>query len=136
MLHQLNYRIRQVYQTSKGGISIPVVLTAGSLFVEGDAKIDTGSEYCLFQRRLADALELDLENGHQIQMETLAGIFTAYGHEVTLQTFDLAFDALVYFAADYGIPRNLLGRNGWLQQVRLGLNDYDETLYLSAYDDL
>ena len=117
MLHQLNYRIRHVCQTSKGGISVPVVLAAGGLSVECDARIDTGSEYCLFQRRLADALELDLENGHQMQMETLAGLFTAYGHAVTLQTFDLAFDVMVYFAADYGVPRNLLGRHGWLQQI-------------------
>jgi hypothetical protein len=68
-------------------------------------------------------------------METLTGVFKAYGHEVTLVTFDLAFEVMVYFAADYGLSRNLLGRNGWLQQVRLGLCDYDEMLYVSAYDE-
>jgi len=70
-----------------------------------------------------------------MRMRTLTGEFPSYGHEVTLQTFDFAFDAIAYFAADYDIPRNLLGRHGWLQMLRLGLIDYDETLYLSPYNE-
>ncbi|MGH9916452.1 MAG: hypothetical protein ACRD63_14325, partial [Pyrinomonadaceae bacterium] len=59
----------------------------------------------------------------------------AFGHEVVLLTFDLAFQTTVYFSANYGQERNLLGRFGWLQQVRLGIIDYDEDLYLGAYND-
>jgi hypothetical protein len=29
----------------------------------------------------------------------------------------------------------LLGRQGWLLQVRLGLVDYEQLIYLSNYDD-
>ena len=136
MSQPLYFKITYRYQASKGGISLPVVLSAAGNSVECEAKVDTGAEYCLFQRDVAESLELDLEDGHQLTLETLTGVFTAYGHEVTLQTLDIAFDVMVYFAADYEVPRNLLGRHGWLQQVRLGLNDYDEILYLSAYDDL
>lgn len=60
--------------------------------------------------------------------------FQAYGHTLSLTTLGLTFDeAIVYFAE--GLRRNVLGRRGWLDQVRLGLVDYDRTLYLSRYDD-
>lgn len=38
------------------------------------------------------------------------------------------------FAKYPGLQRNLLGRQGWLRNLRLGLIDYDNLLYLSAYD--
>lgn len=136
MTHQLDFKISYSYQPTRGGISIPTFLRAGNKDVQCFAKIDTGSEFCLFQRGIAETLELNLESGHLLTMETLTGVFIAYGHEVTLVTFDLAFDVTVYFAADYALSRNLLGRNGWLQQVRLGVCDYDEMLYVSAYDEV
>jgi len=30
---------------------------------------------------------------------------------------------------------NLLGREGWLQKVRLAVVDYDSTLYISPYQE-
>jgi hypothetical protein len=59
MSHQLDFKISYQYQSAKGGVSIPITLTVGSRAVECFAKIDTGSEYCLFQRKLADKLLLD-----------------------------------------------------------------------------
>ena len=136
MPHQLDFKISYSYQSAKAGISIPTLLINGNKDAECFAKIDTGSEFCLFQRGVADTLELDLESGYLLTMETLTGVFKAYGHEVTLVTLGMAFEVMVYFAADYGLSRNLLGRNGWLQQVNLGLCDYEEMLYLSPYDEL
>jgi hypothetical protein len=64
----------------------------------------------------------------------LAGGLDAFGHNVTLQTGDIAFQSFVYFAKYPNLPRNLLGRRGWLRNLRLGLIDYDNLLYLSAYE--
>ena len=58
-----------------------------------------------------------------------------FGHELTLQTGDLVFQSMVYFAKYPGLPRNVLGRRGWLRNLRLAVIDYDNLLYLSAYDD-
>ena len=44
-------------------------------------------------------------------------------------------DTTVYFAAAHGLPRNVLGRHGFLERLRLGLVDYDGILLASAYDD-
>jgi hypothetical protein len=41
---------------------------------------------------------------------------------------------MVYFFADDGIRKNLLGRTGWLDRVRFGLVDYDSKFYVAAYD--
>jgi hypothetical protein len=31
------------------------------------------------------------------------------------------------------LPRNLLGRQGWLRNLKLAVIDYDNLLYLSSY---
>ena len=43
--------------------------------------------------------------------------------------------SMVYFFADPMIAKNVLGRVGWLDRVRLGLVDHDSELYLAPYDD-
>lgn len=47
----------------------------------------------------------------------------------------LEFQPTVYFAADENFTRNVLGRQGWLDRVRLGLIDYEGKLLLSDYND-
>jgi hypothetical protein len=58
----------------------------------------------------------------------------AFGHAVELQVLGLTFESIVYFFADERINKNLLGRAGWLDRIRLGLVDHDGELYLAAYD--
>jgi hypothetical protein len=53
---------------------------------------------------------------------------------VTIACFDWHFDSFVFFAAAAEIQRNALGRQGWLQQFRVALIDYDSVLHLSRYD--
>jgi hypothetical protein len=38
------------------------------------------------------------------------------------------------FAKYPGLQRNVLGREGWLRNLRIAVIDYDSLLYLSAYD--
>jgi len=52
-----------------------------------------------------------------------------------LAVLGVEVNALVYFYEEPAIARNVLGRSGWLDRVRLGLVDYDSLLYLSAYDE-
>ena len=120
---------------AREGLAIRAVLIASGRDVSCIAYIDTGASVCLFQRELADTLELDLETGHRINLSTLTGSLPAYGHEVTLQTLDVALHTTVYFASTPGLQRNLLGRAGWLHQLKLGIVDHDEFIYLSHYDD-
>jgi hypothetical protein len=45
------------------------------------------------------------------------------------------FDVMVYFAADESIRRSVLGRRGFIDQLRLCLIEHDGELYISKYDD-
>ena len=79
-------------------ITIEIELAASDSFASIDAKLDTGSKFCVFQPRYARLLRLDLENGIFERIRTAAGSFPAYGHEVTLHVGDLQWEATVYFA--------------------------------------
>jgi hypothetical protein len=136
MPHNLQFEISHEYNSAQGGIWLPTVLTVGTLTIDCEAKVDTGAEFCIFQRVLGEALGLEIEQGHLLIMNSVNGVTRTYGHEVELSTLGMAFYGMVYFAEDYGLSRNLLGRNGWLQQVKLAVVDYEETLYLSAYEPL
>lgn len=133
MSHQLTFATRETYDSRLEGITIEARLVSGEHSVICQAKIDTGGQACLFMREIAETLGIDIESGHRHAFNTLAGSLISYGHNVTVQTLGLEFDSLIYFASDYGLTRNLLGREGWLQKVRLAVIDYDSALYLSPY---
>lgn len=122
------------YPEHADGIVIPVSLSSGHTFHKAEAVVDPGAGVCLFSREIGEILGLDIEQGIYQRLGTLTGGLDAFGHEVGLQTYDLAFTSTVYFARDYLLRRNLLGRNGWLNKLRFGLVEYDQVIYLSRYD--
>lgn len=135
MSFQLSFTRRQKYRSLAPGINLETTLRFGDLFINCDAKIDTGAEVCLFQRAIGEALDIPIENGVKKRLETLTGVLTAYGHEVVLEVLGLQLQTVVYFAESADVKRNLLGRQGWLQLIRLGIIDYDCELYVSLYDE-
>jgi hypothetical protein len=135
MHYTLRFANREEYDSKVEGITVGVALSwVRKEPVRLVAKIDTGASDCLFQRRFADALELDLEGGQGRWFSTVAGRFETFGHEVTIRVLDTEVISLVYFFADYSIKRNVLGRRGWLDRVRIAIVDYDSMLYLSPHD--
>lgn len=134
MTHRLSFAVAYNYSADEA-IRLPVTLRSGAEEVRADAFVDTGATYCVFRREVAASLGIDVEAGAPLRVGTVAGGFDAYGHALTLKTLSYSFDVTVYFAAHEGLPRNVLGRRGWLDQVRLGLVDHDGRLYLSGYGD-
>jgi hypothetical protein len=134
LAYQLAYERLLLYDSSKSGITIPVFLQIGKLIANIDAKLDTGSTHCIFQRFVGNKLGLDIESGYQIEVRSINGSFIAYGHNVTLTVLDFTFDSLVYFAKDENFIRDVLGRQGFLNKVQIGIRDYQGELYLSRND--
>lgn len=134
MAHQLEFTHTHKYSGRDVGISVPIVLRSGKNFVDLVATLDTGASYCLFENAYATELGLDLTSGILKRFRTANSSFEAWGHELELDTFGILTHSMGYFFADPAILKNVLGRTGWLDRVRLGLVDYDTTLYLSAYD--
>ena len=131
MNHQLNFVVKYIYKSLDIGITLKTTLHSGSSSTICDAKIDTGSEFCLFARELGELLDLEIETGFEKKLITLSGGLKAFGHYVELETLGLKFDSFVYFAQDYSLNRNLLGRQGWLQLIKFGLDDYASEIYIS-----
>jgi len=134
MAIQLLFTVSRHFKTTEVGITIPCVLERNGRLVEVDAKVDPGSEFCLFNREAADELGIEVEDGYAIRLNTLTGNLTAYAHSVTLRTLGINFESLVLFHPAYDTRRNLLGRVGWLNNLHLALTMDDETIYLKSID--
>jgi hypothetical protein len=134
MPYHLKFHSLHNYDPAKSGITVPVTLRAGGASVALNAKIDTGATYCIFQRLYGEHLGLDIERGHHQLISTPTGSFAAYGHTAGLSVLGFEFDAVVYFAVDDSFRRDVLGRHGWLNQMQLGIVDYEGKLYLGRIE--
>ena len=133
-MKQLNFHQEHRYKDEEDGIPLEVTLIYRGAVIDVTAKVDPGASVCLFSHETGLDLGIPIEQGEPIRLGTLGSSLEAFGHEVTLQTGDIAFQSFVYFAKYPGLQRNLLGRRGWLRNLRLGLIDYDNLLYLSDYN--
>jgi hypothetical protein len=130
---QLSFDVTFVYPDRTDGITIPTVLSFGDRIVNTFAKVDPGAECCVFSREIGEKLGIDIERGIPQSMGSLTETLDTFGHEVTIQTFDLAFQSIIYFAKYHGLNRNLLGRIGWLRNLRLAIIDYESKIFLSQH---
>lgn len=135
MSFQLSFRELVNYDAGRPSITVPITLSVSQTRVDCDAKIDTGSSNCIFARNLGEELGLDIETGLRLLVGTVTGNFVAYLHEVNLSLASFEFSGLVGFAEDKEFRRNVLGRRGFVEQIVLGLVDYEGKLYLSRYDE-
>lgn len=133
-VYQLEFSRRHSYADERAGITVPVVLKSGSVIVRLTAAVDTGASFCLFRREVAVALGLDVEQGVLRKFRTANSTFDAYEHDVDLSVLGIAIRSAVYFFADESINKNVLGRTGWLDRVRMAIVEHDAELYLSPYD--
>ena len=134
MAYELSFSDCYKYDSKQEGIEIPAVLRAGGNAIKVLAKIDTGATYCLFGRWVAEELGLQVEKGHRQPFVTANSRFEAYGHEVSIEVLGIETTSTVYFFAESGIARNVLGRRGWLDRLRFGLVDYDQAIYIAEYN--
>ena len=133
--YQLSFTHRFFY-SGEANIIVPILLASGpKTIIPVDAKLDTGSTFSVFQRVYADLLGLEVERGLAQRIKTATGSFLARGHEVTMIVRELEWHAIVYFAGAEDFPINVVGRVGFLDRLRLGLVDYEQVLYLAAYNE-
>lgn len=131
MAYTLNFDQKTNYADSASGIMLAVSLSWGGKAASFEAAVDTGATYCVFERSHGERLSLDIESGLRRSFGTATGSFIADGHEVLLSALDLDLQTTVYFAEGDYFTHNVLGRRGWLDRVRLALDDYASELYLS-----
>lgn len=135
MAQRLEFSHSHSYARNDWAVTLPVSLNAGGEGVDLLAAIDTGASHCIFEHSVGVRLGLRESDGEIKQFRTANAGFTAFGHEVEINALGIRTYSLVYFFADPAIRKNVLGRNGWLDRLRIGISDYDRTLYLATYTD-
>ena len=131
---QLSFNTTYKYDPAKTGITIPLELLAYGRSIGVEAKLDTGSQFCIFEPAYAASLEIDVRTGREIRMLTASGMFPAFGHWVELQFLHYRFEVEVFFASER-IGRNFVGQTGWLDRLRIGIVHHDNLLYVARYDE-
>lgn len=134
MAQQISFTEEFRYADDLAGITIPVILRYGGKSRRVQAKVDTGGDVCLFSREEGTFLGVPVDQGMPTTLSSLGGNIEAFGHEIAIQTGELIFESVVYFAKYPNLPRNILGRQGWMRKLKLAVIDYDNLLYLSEYD--
>ena len=133
MSYQMSFATLLQYDPGQPSITVTVTLSLSQDHINCEAKVDTGASLCIFARDLGEQLGLEIESGMRQLVGTVTGTFVVYLHEVNLSVAGLECSAFVGFAEDEGFRRNVLGRRGFLEQITLGLVDYEGQLYLSYY---
>ena len=135
MPQEIIFDVLHEYDTLETGIVVPATLKSGENFVDLKAKVDTGATFCVFERVHGLRLGLEIETGFPLRMTTATGAFDAFGHTINLSVLGIEIESTVYFAAEESFYLNILGRQGFLDRVKLGLIDYEGKLLLSAYGE-
>ena len=133
-MHQLDFTHIYDYSSEDESVVLPVMLRVGAKQVRLAASIDTGASFCVFGAEIGEALGLTLDRGVPMRFRTANSAFEAFGHEVEISVLGVVTNAMVYFFADPAIEKNVLGRTGWLDRVRVGLVHHDSKVYLAPYD--
>jgi hypothetical protein len=135
MSFRLDFAYLMTYDVGAPGITLEVALKTNNRVARVEANIDTGASYSIFNRRVGEELSVQIETGYRQIFSTATGAFEAYGHEATLIVGEIEFDVMVFFGVNKNFNRNVIGRFGGLDHLRIGIVDYEGKLYLSRYDE-
>ena len=133
MSDSIEFDISHTYSLFETGITVPVTMTYAGETEDLRAKIDTGSSFCIFRRLHGNALGIEIETGVPVVIGTATSSFQVYGHEVVIHVLGIELASIVYFAESDLFDRNVLGRSGWLNRIKLGLVEPEGKLFLSTY---
>lgn len=89
MKHRLDFENLIDYDADKSGITVHTTLKFSDTSVSFPSKIDTGSSFCIFERKYGVKLGLEIEQGLYQRVGTANGSFTAFGFRLTLQVEEL-----------------------------------------------
>lgn len=94
------------------------------------AHIDTGADYCYFDGERYQGLGINLHSGVRQRLITASRHETEfYLHEVELEFLKQRVPVTVGFSTR-SMRREILGRNGFLEYVQLGIRERHETVLI------
>lgn len=121
------------------GIAVPITLSVGNRIVDLVSYLDTGASACIFPRETGERLGFDIEKGpERFFGPASGGGVKTHGHNVTLEIISeitFSFQLMAWFTSLPNFQRALLGREGWLHTILLGIDHYHGTLCLGSHSD-
>lgn len=130
-MHSLSFDFHHEYSKADVAIWLDVSIGTVAPSVQFRAKIDTGADFCIFQRQYGELIGLDIESGLPKRFETATGSFDTYGHAILIEACSVRLETTAYFAKDLTFSKNVLGLIGWIDRLRLGLEHHSCALYLN-----
>ena len=130
----VDFDIVHVYDDEgEDNIPVEVILNLpGDLPVAIDAIIDTGASFSVFDKSVAELLEIDIPSGEEITLRTASNEeFVAYKHPVDLEFLGIRLNATVAFCPDWEDVENLLGMEGFLEHLTFGLKHAERTVLVT-----
>ena len=97
-MHSIEFQAQHDYISEPLGITVPIELGYGPNRAKLTAKVDTGAEFCLFQRGFGEALGIEVEAGERKELHTANSTFVAFGHEVSLRVLGFDFSLVAYIS--------------------------------------
>ncbi len=112
---------------------IPVTLGSKGFEWRGEAKLDTGADYSLFDAEVAEDLDLIPDQGERIVLGSTAGVtWVGYLHRVSLTVDDGIEQETVRCRAIFrdGARENLIGHLDFFEAFRVTLCAHEDALDL------
>lgn len=99
---------------------IEITLIHNNKSVTLNALVDTGADYTIFPRDVADELGININQGTLIVLEGAGrGKIVAYKHKIKIKIEKIALENVVCFSLENDLPENILGRNDLLKKFRI-----------------
>ncbi len=86
------------------------------------ALIDTGADFTIFPREVADDLGISVEKGKLKILQGAGGNLVAYLHPVRIKLCDLNLPIIACFSEKNDVPEHILGRSDVLNHFKLILD--------------
>ncbi len=86
------------------------------------ALIDTGADYSIFPREVAEELGITVEKGEMIVLDGAGGSIVAYLHPLKVRFCEKEVDIKACFSEKENIPENILGRKDVINNFQLTLS--------------
>jgi len=84
------------YSEAADGINVPITLSIGRQMVELLAKLDTGAAHCIFERKYAEILGLEVDSGRLQRFRTVTGSVGRSGWLDRLRAGIVDYDRMLF----------------------------------------
>lgn len=111
---------------------VPVTLIYQTKFVVTSGLVDSGANISLFRPEVAEALNIQIKKGREIELKGLGGKVKGYVHKVDFLIAGVSFKSEIAFLEKETVNFNLLGRKGFFERFHIHFEEASKSLSLDA----